>query len=281
MSEKVFLNSDLIDLHHAHVSVSNPGLLHGVGLFETLRAYEGKSFRLQDHVNRLTASARKLDMPVDDVIDRIPDAVKAVIDANRLKDARIRITVTPPGQQTENDEATLLVAAQETAGYPPELYERGMTVFVCSDCRQSPQDPLAGHKTTCYFGRLLALRNAQNHNCGEALWFNPDNLLAEGCISNVFIAKGGQLKTPPLHTPVLPGITRALVLELAEKLDLAAEEAPCTIDDLLDADEVLLTNACMEIMPVTRVEGRSIANEKPGPITRQLADAYTDLTRAE
>jgi len=276
MNPKVYLNGRLVEHAEARVPVSNPALLHGVGLFETVRAYNGRGFRLAEHVERMKASAAALDMPVHDSIAQVPEAVEQVLQVNGLKDARIRFTVTPPGAQGGGDEPTLLVAAEATTGYPPELYEKGMTVYVCDAYRQSRYDPLAGHKTTSYLPRLLALRNAHERGCGEALWFTPDGFLAEGSISNVFLVKDGTVHTPPLDTPVLPGVTRAVVLELARKLDLASQERPCTLKDLLEADEVFLTNAIMEIMPVTRVERKAIGSEKPGPLTRRLQDAYRE-----
>jgi len=280
MNPKVYLNGTLVPFDAAAVPISSPSLLHGVGLFETLRAYNGHPFRLKQHVDRLKASAEKLNMPVGELIERIPGAVTEVLQANNLKDARIRFTVAPPGPHELSAEPMLLVAAQATSGYPEEFYERGMTVYACSDYRQSRQDPLAGHKTTSYFARLLVLRDAQERGCGEALWFTPENLLAEGCISNVFVVKDGRLTTPPLETPVLPGVTRAAVLEIARAADIPADERSRTLEDLFDADEVFLTNAVMEVMPVTRVERRVIGNEKPGPITCQLAEAYREQTKA-
>jgi len=281
MTARVYLNGKLIEIHKAAVPVSNPGLLHGVGLFETMRAYDGRPFRLQQHIERMKASAKKLNMPVLGSIEQVPDAVQQVLEANRLKNARIRFTVTPPGQVEPADEPTLLVAAQETAGYPQELYERGMTVYVCTDYRQSGHDPLVGHKTTSYFSRLLALRDAQDRGCGEALWFTPENCLAEGCISNVLLVKDGRLRTPPLDTPILPGITRAIVLELAKAAGIAVDESPCTITDVLEADELFLTNAIMEVMPVTRVERKTIGTGKPGAVTCKLAAAYRELIERE
>ncbi|HPD30240.1 MAG TPA: aminotransferase class IV [Phycisphaerae bacterium] len=279
MNEKVYLNGDIIDLAKAVVTVSNPSLLHGVGLFETLRAYDGRAFLLQRHIDRMTDSAKHFDMPVLQLVEQIPDAVAAVLAANRLKNARIRFTVMPPGAQDGHERSTLLVAAQETAGYPPVLYERGMTVHLNTRWRQSDLDPLAGHKTTSYFSRLLALRDAQAAGCGEGLWFTPENRLAQGCISNVFVVKEGVLRTPPLDTPVVPGITRQVVIELATEAGVKTEQVPLTVNDLLDADEVFLTNSVMEIMPVTRIERKAVSNEKPGPITGQLQQAYNAMTR--
>ena len=280
MNPQVYLNGDLLDAARAAVNAANPSLLHGVGLFETLRTYEGRPFRLQQHLDRLRQSAACLDIRLGDTLEHVPKAIHAVLEANRLPNARVRFTVTPPAAHEDADRTTLLVAAQELTGYAPELYHQGMTIYLCNEYRQSRYDPLAGHKTTSYFPRLLALRQAQARHCGEALWFTPDNLVAEGCISNVFLVKNGKLRTPPLDTPVLPGVTRAAILELAHSSSISAEEIPCTINDLLDADEVFLTNAVMEVMPVTRIERRSIGNDKVGPLTRQLANAYRQLTAA-
>ncbi len=274
MSEKVYLNGRIVAAGDARLSVANPAFLHGVGLFETLRAYGGQPFLLRSHIERMRASAAKLRLQLGAALDAIPDAVTAVLAANELSEARIRFTVTPPDVDTPEGPPTVLVTARPTTGYPPELYEKGMSVCICDDYRQSSHDPLAGHKTTSYFPRLAATRVAAERHCGEALWFTPDNRLAEGSISNVFLVKGGELITPPVDTPVLPGITRALVLELAREAGLTIREQACTIHALLDADEVFLTNAMMEVMPVTRIERHAIGDEKVGPITRRLREAY-------
>jgi branched-chain amino acid aminotransferase len=279
MNQMVYLNGEVIKRDQAWIKVSNPGLLHGVGLFETLRGYAGRPFKLDEHIQRMKNSAEKLNMPLGDTLEKVPEAVAMVLQANDLAEARIRFTVTPPSPQDEAGGSTLLVAAEKIAGYPDELYEKGMAVFICTDYRQSAQDPLAGHKTLSYLPRLLVLRNAQNRQCGEALWFTPENYLAEGCISNVFLVKGGRLRTPPLDTPVLPGVTRATVLDLAGKEDIPAEQGQLTINDLLDADEVFLTNAIMEVMPVTRVERHPIGGEKAGEVARKLLQGYRKLAR--
>lgn len=278
MSERVYLNGALVDANAARISVTNPAFQHGVGLFETLRAYQGHPFRLDRHIERMRQSAHALNMPIDRLFEQIPQAVRHVLEANHLADARIRFTATPPGATDAGAEPTLLVMAQAAVGYPPELYEQGMTVCVADRYRQSQHDPLAGHKTTCYYARLVALRQAQSRQCGEALWATPGNLLAEGCMSNLFIVKAGHLHTPPVDTPILPGVTRATVLELAAAAGIPADETASTIDHLLDADEVFLTNSAMEVMPVVRIERRPIGREKPGDLTRLLADAYRRMT---
>ena len=281
MSGKCYLNDRLVDADNAQISVANPSFLQGVGLFETLRAYAGRPFRLAAHIERLRASAECFHLPVAEVIPLIPQAVREVLDANRLTDARIRITVTPQSASHEQGRPILLITAQPIIVYPMQMYEEGMAVLLCTDYRQSRHDPLAGHKSTSYLSRLFALRIAQERGCHESLWFTPANHLAEGCISNVFLVRGGVIRTPPLDTPVLPGVTRAAVLEVAKPLSICVEESPCSVDDLLDADEVFLTNALMEVMPVTRIERKPVGTEKPGPLTRLLLKAYRELAHRE
>lgn len=276
-TEKIYLNGRLVEADQACVRVTNPALLHGVGLFETLRAYAGRPFLLERHIERMQSSAKALNMPLSAAMTQIPSAIDEVIEANRLSEARLRFTVTPPGSSEADDQPSLIVRGEPTTGYPGGLYERGMTVGICERYRQSGADPLAGHKTTSYFPRLVALRDVQDRGCGEVLWFTPDNRLAEGSMTNVFLVKAGRLRTPPLDTPVLPGVTRAMVIELAIKEGLAVDQQPCTINDLLDADEVFVTNAIMEIMPVSQVERRAIGNQRVGEITSRISRAYREL----
>lgn len=284
-AEKVFLGDRLVDADEARVSAGDAGLLHGVGLFETLRAYEGRVFRLEAHLDRLARSIDALRLPF--ALDR-PLCRKALADvlaANAMRNARLRLTVTAgrTDRGGEDDGAvrpTVLATAAAVAAYPPEYYRTGMTVLI-SRFRQSRADPLAGHKTTCYWPRLIALREAHAGGCGEALWFTDQNLLAEGCVSNVFIVKGDVLKTPPLDTPVLPGIARGVILGAASASGQSVLELPLTVNDLLDADEVFLTNSIMEVMPVCRVERKAIGNEKPGPITRWATGQYAAAVEAD
>lgn len=275
---KACIDGQIIEASEARVSAFESAFLHGVGLFETLRAYGGRIFRLEAHLVRLERSMRALGLvfPLD--LDLCRRSLQAVLEANGLTDARLRLTVSGgptllPGAVAELHRPTIVATATAAAPYPREYYERGMTVLI-SRYRQSKTDPLAGHKTTCYWPRLIALREAHEARCGEALWFTPDNLLAEGCISNIFVVRDGVLKTPPLDTPVLPGTVRELILDAARSEGRPVEERPLTINDLLDADEAFLTNAVMEVMPVCRVERKAIGNEKPGETTAWAASAY-------
>jgi len=275
--EYVFLNDGLVPSEQAHVSISDAGLLHGVGLFETMRSYSGKVFRVADHVGRLEASAAALHVGIGHSSSEIIEAIDSLLEANDLRDARLRLTLTGGSVRQVGDEqrrsGSLFITAGAIEPYPQEFYERGMTVIV-SSFKHNPAEPTVGHKTLNYFGRLLALQDAQRKQAGEALWFTPTNLLAEGCVSNVFLVRDNKVLTPGLDTGALPGITRQVVLELAEQNDIECQQCNLNIKDLLAASEVFLTNSIMELMPVCRVERHGVGDEKPGPVYRQLHELY-------
>lgn len=284
MTATVFLNGSFVPHDGATISINDGGWLHGAGLFETMRAEQGRVFRLESHIERLRRSAQKLLHPIEREDLPSPEAFQELLQRNALRDARIRLTVTAgSAKNAEPDGApplTICATCSEPFTYQPSAFEEGISVIV-SRYLQSPQDPLAGHKTTCYLGRLLALRYAQQLRCTEAIWFTTDHLLAEGSISNVFIVKDGVLKTPSLDTPVLAGIAREVVLESARTLRMDWAEAKLTVDDLLGADEVFLTNSIMQVMPVIRIEKHDVGSGKPGPMTRRLRAAFREIVEKE
>lgn len=281
----IFKDGDWLNADDASVSVFDGGWLHGAGLFETMRAEFGTVFRLDAHLDRLMNSADKLLIPIERPDLPLTTDFEALLRRNELPEARVRMTVTSGRvdnheQSDDRPKLTVIVTAAPLTGYPPELYERGLSVVI-SRYRQNPDDPLTGHKSTSYLSRLVALREAQQSQCGEALWFTTQNLLAEGCLSNVFVVKDGKLHTPPLSTPVLPGIARAVVVEIAGEQSIELAQRPLTIDELLDADEVLLTNSIMQVLPVCRVERKNIGTGKPGEMARQLAEHYRKKVATE
>jgi len=281
--EWVSLNGRLMPAERAQVSVFDSGLMQGIGLFETMRAYGGRVFRLERHLDRLIQSARRLGWAVAPDADELRDNVDQVVSATEHEDARVRLTVTTGSLRAGQDEPpklTIIASAAPGGRYPDECYRKGVTVLF-SPYRQGTHDPTTGHKTTSYFARLASLREAHAHGAFEALWFTYDGHLAEGAISSVFLARDGVLRTPPLDTPVLPGITRATVIELAGELGIEVREEALSGDDLLAADEVMLTNSLMEIVPVVRVGRQAIAQEKPGEIAGKLLVAYGERIDAE
>jgi len=282
MPSKVFLNSELIEVEKAGVSVTDSGLLYGAGLFETMRSRNGIVFRLQDHLDRLFLSAAALSIAPSYDRQCIGRAIDHVLEANQLKDARLRLTLTsgPLVESEEQRKATLLITATEFRPYPPDYYKTGVLVVLCP-FRQNPTDPTCGHKTTSYYPRLLALNLAHQRRAAEALWFTTDNRLAEGCVSNVFLVRESILYTPSAQTPVLPGIARKAVLHLAQQKSIEVVEKDLTVSDLLEADEVFLTNVVMEVLPVVHVEKHAVGGGSIGPVTQRLRDAFSHMIEQE
>jgi branched-chain amino acid aminotransferase len=296
MPEKVFLNDKLIDIENARIPAGDSGFLYGAGLFETMRAYNGTVFRLDDHISRLLSSAKALSIEHQYNKEYLTDSVYKVLKANNLIEARpvrknpdaelpnklqisngarLRMTLSAGvmSQSQEKTNATLLITAANLQPYPANYYSKGVLVVLCPS-RQNISDPTCGHKTTSYFSRMLALKQAHLKKAAEALWFTTDGRLAEGCISNVFLVKDSKIFTPTAKTPVLPGIARKTVCELAiaNKIELA--EKDLSIDDLLGADEVFITNVIMQVMPIVGIEKHNVSDGKPGKLTKKIAELY-------
>lgn len=300
MSSILLVNGRFVPEAEATVSASDAGLLHGAGLFETMRADHGKVFRYQQHIDRLLGSVELMLRPVDPAELPTQAQVEELIKRNHLSTARIRMTVTAGPMRsdlrgaagadrgrngTNSNEPDLppltsIVSASALTPYPDDMYRHGVAVMICP-FRTSTRDATAGHKTTAYLPRLIGLRRAQEKRCLEAIWFTTENRLAEGSISNVFLVSNGVLRTPPLDTPVLPGVTRGAIFDVASELNIDHREEPLTIEDLLDADEVLLTNTTMHVMPVVRVEKHDIADGKPGPMAAMLHEHLLKLIDKE
>ena len=284
-TDLMYVAGEYVPMAEARVSALDAGLLLGAGLFETLRTYAGRPFRLGAHLSRLRASGQALRVLVGESDEEIAAILDRLVAASGVGDARIRLTATrgPVSEEWDEDAgppATLLVTAGPMTPYPEAFYEKGATVVV-SDIHANETDPRTFHKTTNYLANLLALRDARRGRAAEALRFNTKNRLAEGAVSNVFVVTGGRLRTPPVEDGLLAGVTRAAVLEVADALDIPAAQESLTVHDLLDADEVFLTNSIMEVMPVARVEARPIGSGEPGPVTRRLAEGYRALVARE
>lgn len=278
MAEKVFLNDKLVDADKACISVKDGGFLYGAGLFETMRGCNGIVFSFVDHLDRLFFSAKALS--IEHNYDRkfVTDAVYSVLKANKLTDARLRLTLTtgPMAESDEKRHATLLIVATKLQPYPAEYYKNGVLVVLCP-YRQNPFEPIYRHKTTNYFSRMIALKLAHQKGAAEALWFTVDNRLAEGCISNVFLVKGSTLFTPPIETPVLAGVARKTVCQIALRNSIKFVEKDLSIDDLLSADEIFLTNVIMQVMPAVAVEKHTVGLGKVGPMTKKLMKYFDDF----
>jgi branched-chain amino acid aminotransferase len=280
--EKVFLNNKLIDIDKACISVKDSGFLYGSGLFETMRCNNGVVFCLDDHLDRLFTSA--VSLSISNTYDRqfIIDAIYKVLKANELTDARLRLTLTsgPMSASDGKSKSTLLITATDLQPYPAEYYQKGVLVVLCP-FRQNVTEPIFGHKTTSYFSRMLALQIAHQKKAAEALWFTTTNILAEGCISNVFLVKDSVIYTPLLTTPALAGVARKSVSEISAENSIKLVEKNLSIDDMLAADEVFLTNVIMKIMPVNSVEKHTVGNGKVGPVTKKMQKLFDNYVKAK
>jgi branched-chain amino acid aminotransferase len=226
---------------------------------------------MADHLDRLFFSAKALSIDISYSREYITDAVNKTLQANKLTEARLRLTLTggPMSTLDEGRKSTLLITAAKLQPYPPEYYKKGVLVVLCP-FRQNPNDPTVGHKTTSYYSRMIALKIAHQNRAAEALWFTTDNRLTEGCVSNVFLVRDSTLFTPPLETPVLAGVARKTVCRLAMDNSIKLIEKDLSIDDVLAADEIFLTNVIMQVMPVVSVEKHIVDKGKPGIVTENL-----------
>ena len=283
MNEIVYLNGSLIPRNKAFISVLDYGFLYGFGLFETMRAYGGQVFRLEHHLSRLAHSAEKLGLPIG--APELKGAVMDTIQANKLSEARIRITVSigegamAPDPSTCN-KPTVLILAEHYKPYPEKVYQKGFRAVV-SSIRRNSQSPLSKLKTANYLESILARQEARAAGVDEALCLNEKRLLAEASMSNIFLVTDGILRTPDEESGILPGITRRTILELASQLDIDTLEQDIRLDELSQAKEAFLTNSLIEVMPLTEIDGKPIGSGRPGPISKRLMAAYKKLVFTE
>ena len=286
MAEIIYLNGRLIPRSKAKLSPFDYGFLYGYGLFETMRAYQGHIFRLDRHLARLRRSAQSLSL-THSILNTVEGkqslevACMETLEANKLKNARLRLTVsagegdmTPDPSTCSNP--TILVTARNLVPLPPEKYESGFKAALSSLHRNS-QSPLSRLKSTCYMENILARMAVRATGCDEVILLNEQGYLVEGSITNIFLVSKGDLVTPSLGSGVLPGITREAVLEIARASNLKILERQVELKELIEAEEAFITNSILELMPLTWFEGKPIGTGKPGQLTKELLDAYRKL----
>lgn len=292
----VAVNGRFVPAQEATVSIHDAGFTHAVGLFETFQAYHGRVFRLERHLARMTESAKQLGLARELPAEKITQTVEGLLKHNGVQRCRLRLTVTAgavpmraPEGEIQPPEPTIAVVPEPPTAIDPAYAERGVTAVIYRQ-GANPFDDTAGHKTLAYWSRLRSLRQAAQVGAGEALWLNVTNHLASGAVSNLMLVKDGQVFTPiargeelpeALSAPVRPGVTRETVLELAQGLGLPVHRKMLSVDDLLGADEAMLTNAGWGVLPVTRVEQAEIADGQVGEVTRQLMTGLAGLIDSE
>ena len=256
-------------------------MLYGYGLFETMRSYGGRVFRLEAHYRRLIESAATLDIPSHLTFDGLRTAIDILLEKNGLLDARIRLTLTA-GTMSELGKAnpSLLITVAPLTEYPTSLYERGMSA-ITSAVRRNETSSLSRVKSLNYLDNLLTREEARRKGADEAILLNTRGMVAEGSMSNVFLVSDGRLFTPDLDSGVLPGITRAAVIELAAGADITCAEGEVEPAALSKAEEAFLTNSIMGIMPLTRIDGKPIGSGQPGPTTEAISRLYEQAVARE
>src|SRR5436309_3513628 len=281
---KVFVDGQYFDERYAKVSVFDHGLLYGDGVFEGIRAYNGRVFKLKKHIDRLFYSAKAilLNLPMSHA-----EICKAVVDTcrqNNIRDGYIRLVVTRGAgglglNPNRCKSPSVIVIADKIQLYPPEFYEKGLTIITVPTTRNLHSALNPAIKSLNYLNNILAKIEANNGGCEEAIMLNNEGYVAECTGDNIFLIKGNEMLTPPLSAGALYGITRGVVIELAREEGLTVAEPNLTRYDLFNADECFLTGTGAELIPVVKIDGRVVGTGKPGPVTKKLVEKYHALTK--
>ncbi|HAV42896.1 TPA: branched-chain-amino-acid transaminase [bacterium] len=286
MSLKVYIDGELVDEEDAKISVFDHGVLYGDGIFEGIRSYNGRVFRLEEHLNRLYQSAKAILLEIPLSKDEMQKAVISTLQANGLHDAYIRLVVTRGKGDLGLDprkcpKPTVFIIASRINLYPEEFYQNGLALITATTRQNSlaTLDPCI--KSLNYLNHILAKIEANNAGFLEAVMLNENGFVAECTGENIFIVKRETLLTPPTWVGVLEGVTRGAVMELAKEIGLSAREEVLTRYDLFNANECFLTGTGAEVIPVIRVDGRTIGTGRPGEWTKKLIAAFRELTQRE
>ncbi len=275
----VYLDGHFKPHEEALVSVFDHGFLYGDGIYETMRAYEGRLFLVKKHLARLKQSARSVALKLPMPLEEIEHALYETLNVNKLHDAYVRIQISRGPGEIGLDPAlcpapTVVIAAKPFHDYPEEYYRQGVSVAIVKTRRNHPLALPPAIKATNFLNNILAKIESIRANAYEAVMLNWQGYVAEGTISNVFMVRKGVLYTPGLDTGILKGVTRDLVLMLARRKRIPVREVLLDPHRLRSADECFITNTTMEIMPVTRIDRKRVGSGMPGPVTAALATAY-------
>ena len=281
---KIYLNGKLVAKEKATVSVFDHGLLYGDGVFEGIRAYHGRVFKLEAHIDRLYKSAQAIALVIPMTQAEMVQAVVKTCNANGLRDGYIRLVVTRGvGELGLNpylcQSPQVIIIASGIQLYPKKLYETGMAVVTVGTVRNHVEAVNPRIKSLNYLNNILAKIEAINAGVMECIMLNPQGNVAEASGDNIFAIHGNTLITPPSWCGALEGITRGAVMELAAGQGLVVREQVTSRYDLYTADEVFLTGTAAEIISVTNIDRRPVGDGKPGPVTARLARAFHELTQ--
>ncbi len=281
---KIYINGSYFSEADAKISVFDHGLLYGDGIFEGIRIYNNRVFKLVEHVERLYYSAKAIALTIPMTQEEMIRAVVETCKANNLSDGYIRLVVTR-GEGTLGlgpdrcKKAQVIIIASTIQLYPEELYTKGMSIITVATTRNHHNAINPAIKSLNYLNNILAKIEANNAGVQEAIMLNSQGYVAECTGDNIFLVKRNQLITPPLSAGALYGITRGTVLDLAREAGLEVSEPDVTRYDVYNADECFLTGSAAELIPVTKVDGRQIGEGTPGPVFKKLLSLFHDLTK--
>lgn len=286
MGLKVFLNGNFVDTEKAMISVFDHGVLYGDGVFEGIRSYDRRIFRLDKHLDRLYDGSKmirlKIPMPKDDMKSKIIDTLRI----NNLDNAYIRVVVTRgPGDLGLDPRKcpvpTVFIITDKIDLYPKEYYEGGLPIIIAKTRRNHPLSMDPRIKSLNYLNNIMAKSEAIDAGTEEALMLSVEGEVAECTGDNIFIVSGGGIYTPPSSIGALKGITQAEVIEIARKNGIKVFLKSISKDDLFAADECFLTGTAAEVIPVVKIDGKIIGKGKPGAITRKLIQEFRDVVKSD
>ncbi len=283
MQPKVYINGKLFPKEEARVSVFDHGFLYGDGVFEGIRCYNGNVFKLTEHIDRLCNSAKSISLELLLTKEELKNAVIDTLKANNLEDSYIRMIVTRGVGKLGLDpfnctESQLIIITDSIQLYSEELYKKGLDAVIVKTIRNHSKALNPTVKSMNYLNNILAKIECINAGAAEGIMLNADGYVAECTGDNIFIVKNGAILTPPVSAGILVGITRNVVIELANEAGITVREEQLIPDDLYNADECFLTGTAAEIIPVANIDGRKVATGEPGKITLNLLKDYQRLT---
>ena len=284
MSFQVFIDGQLYGKEDAKISVYDHGLLYGDGVFEGIRSYGGKVFRMQAHLDRLWKSAKAILLTIPMSREEMAEAIEKTLAVNGIQDGYIRVVVTRGAGTLGLDpnrcrSPQVIIITDYISLYPEEVYRKGLEIVTVSVARNHPAALSPRIKSLNYLNNILAKIEGLQAGCVEALMLNHKGEVAECTGDNIFLVRDGELLTPSLESGILEGITRDAVIELARAAGIAVHEIPLTRHDVYIADECFLTGTAAEVIPVVKVDSRTIGCGVPGPVTRDLIERFHKLTR--
>ena len=286
MEKWIYIDGEFLPENDAKISVFDHGFLYGDGVFEGIRAYNGRVFKLEEHLSRVWDSARAINLTISLSRDELREKILETLRRNKLKDAYIRLVVSRGKGDLGLDpqkcpRSSVIIIADRISLYPEDFYKKGLEVVVVSTRRISPSALNARIKSLNYLNNILAKMEANLQGMGEGIMLSQDGYVAEGTADNIFVVKDGELLTPPTWIGVLRGITRDAVIELAKKEGISVREETFTPFMLHSCQECFLTGTGAEIIPVAKVDGKVIGEGKAGPVTKKLIKKFRQHTLVE